>query len=312
MKEKRMVRSPEAPDAYFQDCTLCPRNCHANRLTGKKGRCKAGSLPVVSRAALHFWEEPCISGQEGSGAVFFSGCSLGCIYCQNREISVGEKGKVISPERLSDIFLELQSQGANNINLVTAAHFAPWVVWALQRAEEKGLHIPAVYNSGGYESIETLRMLEESIDVYLPDMKYADPLLAESLSGAVDYPQRALAAIEEMLRQTGPPVFNEKGLLVKGTLVRHMILPGKTRASIEVLRLLHQTFGDRIGISILSQYTPVIHDPLPYKELGRRLTAREYRKVVDAALDMGITRGYYQERDAAGESFIPAFDGRGV
>ena len=300
------------PEEYFRDCTLCPRNCHVDRTAGQRGRCRVGERLMVARAALHYWEEPCISGKEGSGALFFSGCSLGCVYCQNQEISRGKTGKEITPERLTEIFLELQAQGANNINLVTAAHYAPWVAWALYTAKDRGLHIPVVYNSGGYESVDTLRLLEGLVDIYLPDMKYTDPEMAGLFSGAQDYPQKAAEAIAEMVRQTGPMVFDERGLLQRGTLVRHLVLPGRTRASVEVLHFLHDTFKEDIGISIMSQYTPVSIHVSAFKDLNRKVTKREYQKVLDAALEMGIEQGYIQEGDTAEESFIPPFDCEGV
>ena len=306
-------------------CELCPRRCGADRSI-EKGICGVSDKLMAARAALHYWEEPCISGKEGSGAVFFSGCSLGCVYCQNQEISRGKTGKEITPERLLEIFLELQEQGANNINLVTAAHYAPWVAWALYRAKDRGLHIPIVYNSGGYESVDTLRLLEGLVDIYLPDMKYTDPEMARLLSGAQDYPQIAAEAIAEMVRQTGPMVFDDRGLLQRGTLVRHLVLPGRTRASVEVLRFLHDTFKEDIGISIMSQYTPVsakssgLKDQCTpvsaqvsaFKDLNRKVTKREYQKVLNAALEMGIEKGYIQEGDTAEESFIPPFDCEGV
>ena len=307
-----MIPNIQEMMSLFRDCTLCPRACHVDRTAGQTGRCRMADRIMAARAALHYWEEPCISGKRGSGTVFFSGCSLGCVYCQNREISGGKAGKEISPQRLAEIFLELQQQGAHNINLVTGAHFAPLIVWSLYTARKKGLNIPIVYNSGGYESLDTLRLLDGLADIYLPDMKYADSALAGQLSGAADYPDTALQAIQEMVRQTGPPVFNEEGMLIKGTLVRHLVLPGHTRDSIHVLQRLHRTFGNRIGISILGQYTPSDSPVLKEKALARKLTGREYTKVLNAALDMGIEQGFYQEGETALESFIPPFDNQGI
>ncbi len=314
-----MFQSSEA-EAFFEDCTLCPRLCHVDRKKGQRGRCSVSMLPRVARAALHFWEEPCISGTRGSGAVFFSGCSLGCAYCQNEAISEGRSGREITPERLTEIFLELQAQGAHNLNLVTAAHYAPWVAYALERARQEGLVLPVVYNSSGYESLDTLRLLEGLVDIYLPDMKYADPALARALSGAEDYPQVALDAIGEMLRQCGSPVYDEEGLLKRGPTIRHLILPGHTRNSRQVLKSLVARFGSDLTVSLMNQYTPMEGEAGKrlrrvlgsYPELGRRLTAREYEKVLDEAFSLGLEEGYLQEGDTVGESFIPAFDGEGV
>ncbi len=257
------------------------------------------------------WEEPCISGRKGSGAVFFSGCSLRCIFCQNHEIAAGKAGKEISVPRLSEIFLELQNRGAANINLVTGTHFVPQIMSALDKARREGLTLPVVYNCGGYEKAETLRLLEGYVDVYLPDLKYTDPSLAEAFSRAPDYPDTAKAALEEMVRQTGPCSFDEEGYIKRGTIVRHLVLPGHTRNSIDVLRYLHHTYGSRIWISLMNQYTPVREIP-EYPELNRKVTAREYEKVLSEALELGVTNCFYQDGPAAGESFIPPFNLVGI
>ena len=265
----------------------------------------------MARAALHMWEEPCISGKEGSGAVFFSGCSLGCIYCQNREISGGESGMDISVDRLADIFLELQSQGANNINLVTAGHYVPQVKTALEKAKNAGLRIPIVYNSSGYEKVETLKLLEGLVDVYLPDFKYMDPALARQYSGAEDYPSVARGAIREMVRQRSQPQFDECGIMTAGVVVRHLLLPGHVKEAKRIVEYLHQEYGEQIYISMMNQYTPgpsVTEDPL----LKRRVTKREYERLLDFAQEIGIVQGFYQEGETAKESFIPAFDCQGV
>lgn len=295
----------------YENCTLCPRECGADREAGEKGHCGMDGEIYAARAALHMWEEPCISGKRGSGAVFFSGCSLRCIYCQNREIALGERGKRISADRLAEIFLNLQRQGAANLNLVTAAHFVPHVLEALDRAKAGGFRLPVVYNSGGYEKVETLRMMEGYVDVYLPDYKYAEPELAQAFSAAPDYPRTAAAAIEEMLRQTGPCVFDEDGYIRRGTIVRHLILPGHTRNSVKAIGFLLKTFGTDLHISILKQYTPVWHSDR-YPELNRTVTGREYEKVLNAALELGLRNGYFQEGETAKESFIPAFDYEGI
>lgn len=294
-----------------KDCTLCPRECHVNRENKKRGYCGMDSRIYAARAALHMWEEPCISGEKGSGAVFFSGCGLRCIFCQNREIAIGKDGKEISVEKLGEIFLNLEKQGAANINLVTGAHYVPQIREALSIAKEKGLSVPVVYNSSGYEKVETLKLLEGYVDVYLPDFKYMEASLAEAFSNAPDYPERAKEAIEEMVRQTGKCVFNEEGYLEKGTIVRHLILPGHTVNSKKVLDYLHNTYGNKIFISIMNQYTPVYEQKV-YKELNRKVTEREYKKVLDHALESGVENGFWQTGDTAKESFIPSFNYEGL
>ena len=297
--------------ASLSSCTLCPRNCKADRNSRKTGFCGVDSTIYLARAALHMWEEPCISGKKGSGAVFFSGCGLRCCFCQNHDIAIGSRGLPITVERLSEIFLELQEKGAANINLVTGAHYVPQIVQALDMAGEKGMDLPVVYNSSGYEKLETLKFLEGYVDVYLPDMKYMESELAQKFSHAADYPETAKAAIGEMVRQTGKCEFGEDGYIRKGTIVRHLILPGHTRNSVKVLKYLHETYGDNIYISIMNQYTPVrTFDSC--KELNRKVTKREYEKVLDAAVDMGIKNGFIQEGETASESFIPDFDYEGV
>ncbi len=295
----------------YTSCQLCPRNCKADRQHGQTGFCHVPADLKVARAALHMWEEPCISGKKGSGAVFFSGCGLRCCFCQNHDIAIGSRGLPITVERLSEIFLELQEKGAANINLVTGAHYVPQIVQALDMAGEKGMDLPVVYNSSGYEKLETLKFLEGYVDVYLPDMKYMESELAQKFSHAADYPETAKAAIGEMVRQTGKCEFGEGGYIRKGTIVRHLILPGHTRNSVKVLKYLHETYGDNIYISIMNQYTPVrTFDSC--KELNRKITKREYEKVLDAAVDMGIKNGFIQEGETASESFIPDFDYEGV
>jgi putative pyruvate formate lyase activating enzyme len=305
------AQDPDALLALYADCTLCPRRCHADRREGKRGYCGESASLRCARAGLHMWEEPVLSGTGGSGTVFFSGCSLRCIYCQNRTIALGEKGYEISAERLGEVFLELQAKGAHNINLVTGAHFLPHICIALRRARGEGLHIPVLYNSSGYEEVESLRLLEGLADLYLPDLKYFSPELSARYSHAPDYFEVAFAAITEMVRQVGEPVFSADGMMQRGVIVRHMVLPGETRDSKKILRRLHEAFGDRIYISIMSQYTPIgafPSDPL----LERRVTPEEYARVVRFAEQIGITCGFVQEGDVAEESFIPAFDGTGI
>lgn len=300
-----MSMTPEKITSYMSDCTLCPRRCHANRAAGQTGFCGQTAQLRAARAALHFWEEPCISGDCGSGTVFFSGCSLQCIFCQNHEIALGESGKVISVERLSQIFLELQEKGAANINLVTAGHFIPQVCRALELSKTHGLSIPIVYNTGSYEEVASLRLLEGLIDIWLPDLKYFSGDLSARYSSAPDYFQVATAAIAEMFRQTPATVFDSKTrLMQRGIIVRHLMLPGQAADSKKILRYLHTTYGDAIYISIMNQYTPLAGvSEIP--ELNRKVTPEEYRRVLDFADRIGIENGFMQEDGTAAESFIP-------
>ena len=293
-------------------CHLCPRECGANRLAGERGFCGlAGSGVRVARAALHFWEEPCISGENGSGTVFFAGCTLRCIFCQNQAISRGEAGVEIPVERLTEIFLELEQKGAANINLVTPTHYLPQIVTALDRAREAGLSLPVVYNTSGYERPEMLRLLEGRVDIYLPDAKYASEELAGSFSHAADYPRVLLPALDEMVRQTGTPAFDENGMMRKGTIIRHLALPGQGADSRKLLRLLYERYGEQVYFSIMSQYTPP-SAPLPVESLNRKLSRREYDRLLDYAISLGMEQAFIQEGGAASESFIPPFDLEGV
>ena len=295
----------------MNSCRLCPRNCGVDRTAGQRGRCGMTDQVMVARAALHMWEEPCISGEEGSGTVFFSGCSLGCVFCQNHQIALGNTGKGISVERLAEIYLELQAKGANNINLVTAGHYLPQVIRSLQMAKAQGLTIPVVYNTGGYERVEAIRQLEGLVDIYLPDLKYVSAELSGKYSKAPDYFTVASAALAEMVRQTGPAVFDEREMLVRGTVVRHLLLPGCLEDSKAVIRYLYETYGDTIYISIMNQYTPLPHVSR-WPEIDRRVTEEEYDTLVDYAIELGVENGFIQEGETAQESFIPAFDIEGV
>lgn len=297
-------------DDIYSHCTLCPRRCGTDRRTAP-GRCGESSRLRVARAALHMWEEPCLSGSRGSGAVFFSGCGLKCVYCQNRSIAHRNHGKEIDTKRLCEIFLELERQGAANINLVTGAQFVPHIVEALSLSRGRGLRIPVLYNSSGYECLETLQMLDGHIDIYLPDFKYRSPALAEKFSHAADYPETAEAAIDEMLRQTGKAGFDTHGMMTRGVIVRHLVLPGHTEDSLQILDRLYHRYGDRIFISIMNQYTPCgtfPHSP----ELARKLTTYEYNKVVSFARNIGIHNGWIQHGKTAEDSFIPDFDFTGI
>lgn len=292
-------------------CTLCPRECGAHRELGERGFCGANGTLRVARAALHFWEEPCISGEEGSGTVFFSGCCLKCVFCQNYEISSENAGKEITVSRLAEIFLELQEKGANNVNLVTPTHYVPQIIEALDRAKGEGLSLPVVYNTSGYEKVETLRMLEGMVDVWLPDFKYKSSDYARRYSGAADYFPTACAALEEMVRQAGEPVFNEKGIMTRGVIVRHLMLPGLAGDTKAVLRYLYERYGDSIYISIMNQYTPLPRASA-FPGLDRKLTDEEYQEAVDYAISLGVENGFIQEGETAEESFIPPFDNEGV
>ena len=295
-------------------CDLCPRKCLVDRKKGEKGICGQTENLKVARAALHFWEEPCISGDAGSGTVFFSGCPLHCAFCQNENIANGTVGKEISLERLVDIFLELQEKRANNINLVTPGHFVPQIVKALDQARKEGLTLPVVYNTSSYETVDTIKMLEGYVDIYLPDFKYMSQVLSKKYSHAPDYAEVAKAAIAEMVRQTGKAVFvngDEDNLILRGTIVRHLTLPGCMEDSMQILKYLHETYGDMIYISIMNQFTP-LSNLEKYPELNRRITDEEYETLVDYAIDIGIENGFIQEGDTAEESFIPAFDCEGV
>ena len=308
----------------LKKCNICPRKCGADRTCGT-GYCGQGAEIKIARAAPHYWEEPCISGERGSGTVFFSGCSLRCVYCQNADIAHGGFGKEIPCERLCEIFFELAEKGVHNINLVTPTHFTPQIREAIIMAKSRGFSLPFVYNCGGYESVETLRMLDGLIDIYLTDFKYMSPARAKKYSAAENYPEVAKAATAEMVRQTGEPIFSADGLMKRGTIVRLLILPEGLLDAKSVLRYLHRTYGGRIYISIMNQYTPMVQltshsgnqkeleeAARQEPQLMRKVTVREYEQVVDYALQLGITNAFIQEGDVAKESFIPDFDTTGV
>lgn len=292
-------------------CMLCPRNCGVNRNNNALGFCKMGKDLMVARATLHFWEEPIISGEKGSGTVFFSGCNLKCVFCQNFQISTNNFGKKITTERLSEIFLELQSQGANNINLVTPTHFIPQIIEAITLAKAKGLNLPIVYNSSGYEKIETIKLLKGYIDIYLPDFKYFDDRYAIKYSKCPNYFEYASKSIAEMISQTGKPVFNSEGLLVKGTIVRHMMLPRLLEDSKKIIHYLVENYNDDIFISIMNQYTPT-NNIQKYHEINCTVSNEEYDSLIDYAIDIGIKNGFMQEGETQKTSFIPEFDTTGV
>ncbi len=293
----------------LKKCKLCPRECGADR-TRTRGLCGANDQIEAARASLHLWEEPPISGTNGSGTVFFSHCSLGCVFCQNRQISRRDGvGKALSTEDLAQTFLSLEKQGAHNINLVTGAHYVPQIIQALSLARRSGLQIPIVYNSSGYERVETLRMLEGYIDLYLPDYKYYSSYYAARYSHAEDYREIAVAAITEMVRQTGIPQFDGSGLMTRGTIIRHLMLPGLGSDTAQVLRDIAIRFGDTVLVSLMRQYTPF--DMQDWPELNRTITEEEYADACEQFRSLGLG-GFFQQSDSISESFIPAFDGSGL
>lgn len=293
----------------LEKCNLCPRGCGVNRIKGETGACNETVEIMVSRAALHMWEEPCISGEEGSGAVFFGGCQLGCYFCQNKKISTGERGRIISVSELCDIFFELKEQRANNINLVTPDHYVPQIISAIDMAREKGFDLPFVYNCSGYEKVEMLKLLDGYIDIYLPDFKYMDAALAGKYSKAPDYPEIAKAAVDEMVRQCGGDKtrFDDKGMMQKGVIVRHLQLPGQIKDSKAVISYLNNRYGEKIYLSIMNQYTPMPNIGKKYPELAHKVSEQEYDELVDYAIGIGVENGFIQEGETASESFIPEF-----
>lgn len=291
-------------------CNICPRKCNAERLPlaeNGEGFCGLGGAPKIARAALHFWEEPPISGENGSGTVFFSGCNLGCIFCQNKKISRGRFGKTVTPERLREIYEELINKGAHNINLVTPTHFADAVLASL----EPKLSVPAVYNCGGYESVETLKRFEGKIQIYLPDIKYSDNALAKKYSAAPDYFETAKEAVKEMYRQTGKYDIGDDGIMKKGVIIRHLILPGQLENTKKVIDWVKNEFAPgEVLFSLMSQFTPV--EGCNTDELYRRLTKDEYSEIADYLFESGIEDGFMQELSSAKEEYIPPFDLEGV
>ena len=287
-------------------CRLCPRMCTVDRAAGERGFCGAPQDFLIARVATHPWEEPCLSGTHGSGTVFFGGCNLQCVFCQNREICRGTVGRIYSPQALEEAMLSLVEEGAHNINLVTPTPYSDRLLPVL-RSFKRRSSVPVVYNCGGYESVDALRALEGLVDVYLPDCKYSDDALAKKYSHAEGYYSVAEAALEEMLRQVGAPQRDGAGMLQRGVLVRHLVLPGGRRDSIALLHRLHQRFGaDAFLLSLMSQYTPDFAMDAPYPELHRRVTSFEYRSVVDVALELGF-EGYFQERSSADRDYTPKF-----
>ena len=292
------------------ECRLCPRQCGVDR-SKRTGYCGVSDRVKLARAALHFWEEPCISGERGSGTVFFSGCALKCVFCQNYQLSAGHFGKEVSIQRLAEIFLELQQQGAHNINLVTGGHYVPQIVQALELVR-KDLKIPVVYNSSGYETVKTLRQLKGYVDIYLPDLKYYSPERSARYSNARDYFAVASQAVQEMFSQVGPVQFDEQGMLQKGVVVRHMVMPNGVEDTMDILTWIAEHLPlDDILVSVMSQYTP-FYKSADYPEINRRLTQEEYDRVLDWMECMGIEQGFVQELSSAKEEYTPDFSLQGV
>lgn len=291
----------------LQHCTVCPRQCGVNRMAGEPGFCGAsGESVYVARAALHTWEEPCISGKKGSGTVFFCGCSLQCVFCQNREISRGMTGQAVSVAQLAGIFLRLQEKGAHNLNLVTPTHYVPQILPAIAQAKADGLTVPVVYNTSGYETEDTIQGLDGFVDVYLTDFKYKSKEYSRNYSNAADYFTVAKAALAQMVKQAGQPEFDSHGMMTRGVLVRVLVLPGLVQDAKEILQYIYSTYGDSVFISIMNQYTPPAD--LKFTEIARPVTEEEYEEVVDYAADLGIVNGFVQEGGTVSESFIPPFN----
>lgn len=294
----------------LDSCNLCPKNCNVNRNNNEIGYCGASNQMVVAKAYLHMWEEPCISGSVGSGTIFFSYCNLRCIFCQNYDISTLHKGNIVSVNRLKEICLELQEKGALNINLVTPTHYVPLIVDALKLAKKEGLTIPIIYNTSSYENISTIKLLEGIVDVYLPDLKYYDDIYGIKYSNCNNYFKYASRAIEEMYKQVGKCVFDNNGIIKKGVIVRHLMLPDNIEDSKNIINYLYNKYKDNIYISIMNQYTPLRR--LEYENLNRKVNDTEYDELINYAYDLGIRNAYIQEGETQKESFIPDFDNEGI
>lgn len=294
-------------DNLSKSCQLCPRKCGANRTNGKLGFCGSSDKIRIARSSLHHWEEPCISGEKGSGTVFFSYCTLKCVFCQNYGISTQNHGRDITEGELSECFLDLQAQGAHNINLVTPTHFVPQIISAIDIARKNGLKLPIIYNTSGYENVETIKILDGYVDVFLPDLKYFDNKYAEKYSNAKNYFTIASQAIKQMFRQAGKCEFDKDGIIKKGVIVRHLMLPGLLFDTKKILDYLNAEYGDDIFISIMSQYTPLSTLPDNFPELNKKINPKHYDAILDYAAGLGIENAYIQEGSSASESFIPDF-----
>ena len=294
----------------LDSCNLCPRNCGVNRNNNEIGYCGATNQMVIAKAYLHMWEEPCISGNIGSGTIFFSYCNLRCIFCQNYDISTLHKGSVVSVDRLKEICLELQEKGALNINLVTPTHYVPLIVESLNLAKKEGLTIPIIYNTSSYENISTIKLLEGIVDVYLPDLKYYDDIYGIKYSNCNNYFKYASSAIEEMYKQVGKCVFDNNGIIRKGVIVRHLMLPDNIEDSKNIINYLYNKYKDNIYISIMNQYTHL--RKLKYDNLNRKVSDKEYNELINYAYDLGVRNAYIQEGETQKESFIPDFNNDGI
>lgn len=292
--------------SMLNKCKLCPRECNVNRLNGELGFCKSSNKIIISRAALHLWEEPCISGTKGSGTVFFSNCNLNCVFCQNHCISQEGLGIEISIENLSNVFLELQQNGANNINLVTPTHYVPQIIESLILAKSKGLSLPILYNSNGYDSLDTINALDGYIDVYLPDLKYFHSKYSLRYSKSKDYFEKASIAIKEMYKQVGTIKFDQNGMVKKGVIIRHLMLPGLLFDSKKIIDYIYKYFKDDVYISIMNQYTPMFKAS-DYEEINRPLNSSHYDALINYALDLGITNAFIQDPGSDSKEFIPDF-----
>lgn len=295
----------------LKSCRLCPRNCGVNRLKGEKGYCRAGKDIKAALASLHKWEEPCISGKNGSGTIFFSSCNLRCVFCQNYKISSNDFGTEISSEKLSEIFLNEQEKGANNINLVTPTHYVPQIIEAIDSAKSKGLSIPILYNSSGYEKVETIKALKGYIDVYLPDIKYFSDKYAVRYSNAPNYFKYASSAVLEMIDQVGKVQFDENGIIKKGVIVRHMMLPGLLFDSKKIMDFICRNIKDYVYVSIMNQYTPMFN-AASFPEINKTLNPKHYDALIQYALDNGLEHGFIQESGTATKDFIPDFNLKGI
>ena len=289
----------------LEHCMLCPHNCGVNRLNSEKGYCGSPKDMVIARYSLHMWEEPCISGDNGSGTIFFSYCNLKCVFCQNYEISTLNKGRVVSIEEFSDICLELQGKGANNINLVTGTMYVPLIVEGIKQARKNGLNIPVIYNTSSYENVDTIKMLDGVVDVFLPDLKYYDDSLAVKYSNCKDYFKYATKAIWQMYKQVGKPIFDDKGMIKKGVIIRHLMLPNNICDSKKIIKYLYDKYKDDVIISIMNQYTPI--RKMDYDELNSLVSDKDYDEIINYAYDLGIRKAYIQEGGTQSESFIPDF-----
>lgn len=294
----------------LNNCNVCPRNCGVNRNAGKIGFCKSGGTVKVAKAYGHMWEEPCISGTKGSGTVFFSNCNLRCVFCQNHDISQSNIGKEISIERLSEIFLEQQSRGYHNINLVNPTHYIPQIISALSIAKKNGLTTPIVYNSNGYENIESIKALKEYIDIYIPDLKYFNDKYAIKYSSAPNYFNIASEVIEEMVAQVGSPIFNDD-IMVKGVIIRHLMLPGLLFDSKKIVDYIYKTFGDSVYLSLMNQYTPMFKAS-EYAEINKPLNPAHYDSLIDYCVDLGYKNAFIQESGTNSTVYIPDFNLQGI